>query len=317
MARKRTATLSDPEEGFCLEYLSNGLNATRAYKAVHPRAKTSTATTEGHKTLRKPHVAAFLATEQAARKVRLQMDGDEALEGLTRHARGDPRRLFKGNRLLPMDEWPDDAADCVKALKPGPFGTAKKRAKPLVPSRRRDAKPLKPTTRLVDADSPLTPPQEAFVLHYLSNGWNGTRAYLASHPRCTYESAATGAYESLRNAKIRARLQRELSTNFKALQMNADESLARLSIVGRADILDAYDDAGKMRPLREWPANLRLALKSVKRNAFGDYDIVFDDRVHAVELMAINGGKLSRSLNVRHGVAALAKIIDGDEGEDA
>ena len=47
-----------------------------------------------------------------------------ALEGITRHARGDIRKLFKNNRLLPISEWPDDVADCVKAIKPTPFGTA-------------------------------------------------------------------------------------------------------------------------------------------------------------------------------------------------
>ena len=52
------------------------------------------------------------------------MDADEALEAITRHARGDIRKLFKNNRLLPISEWPEDVADCVKAIKPTPFGTA-------------------------------------------------------------------------------------------------------------------------------------------------------------------------------------------------
>ena len=45
------------------------------------------------------------------------MDGDEALERITRIARGDLRKLFKAGQLLPI-------ADCVKALKPTPFGTS-------------------------------------------------------------------------------------------------------------------------------------------------------------------------------------------------
>jgi len=52
------------------------------------------------------------------------MNADEALETITRHARGDIRKLFKNNRLLPISEWPEDVADCVKAIKPTRFGTA-------------------------------------------------------------------------------------------------------------------------------------------------------------------------------------------------
>lgn len=124
MARKTPGTISDADQLFALEYLSNGLNATAAYRSTHPRAKQRTAEVEGSKLLRKPEVDAFIAKETKERKARLQMDGDESLESITRIARGDIRRLFKDNKLLPLADWPDDAADCVKSIKPTPFGTA-------------------------------------------------------------------------------------------------------------------------------------------------------------------------------------------------
>jgi terminase small subunit-like protein len=52
------------------------------------------------------------------------INNHEALETITRHARGDIRKLFKNNRLLPISEWPEDVADCVKAIRPTRFGTA-------------------------------------------------------------------------------------------------------------------------------------------------------------------------------------------------
>lgn len=115
---------SPTDELFCLEFLKNGENAKRAYMAVHPKAKERTAEVEGSKLLRKPEIAAFIEKERDERKKRLRMYGDEALEAITRIARGDPRQLFRNNRLLPIDEWPADALDCVKAIKPTPFGTA-------------------------------------------------------------------------------------------------------------------------------------------------------------------------------------------------
>lgn len=115
--------LSESDQLFALEYLKNGLNATGAYKAVHPRCSQRTAEANGYKLLRKTEVAAFIRDETEKRKARLQMEGDEALEGLTRIGRADIRRLYRNNRLLPISEWPDLEGDCVKSLKPTPFGT--------------------------------------------------------------------------------------------------------------------------------------------------------------------------------------------------
>ena len=50
------------------------------------------------------------------------MDADEALEGITRHARADIRKLFKDGKLIPVDLWPEEIADAVKAIKHTPFG---------------------------------------------------------------------------------------------------------------------------------------------------------------------------------------------------
>lgn len=50
------------------------------------------------------------------------MDADEALEGITRHARADIRKLFKDGKLIPVDQWPGEIADAVKAIKHTPFG---------------------------------------------------------------------------------------------------------------------------------------------------------------------------------------------------
>lgn len=125
MARKKATGVVESFEAFALEYLGNGFNATAAYRTVHPGVTQRTAEVEGSKLLRKPEVEKILDRERKARMKRLQMDGDEALEGLTRHARKDTndlRKLFKNGKLLPIEQWPDDVADCVKAVKPTPFG---------------------------------------------------------------------------------------------------------------------------------------------------------------------------------------------------
>jgi phage terminase small subunit len=105
-----------------LEYLANGHNATAAYRSVHPKCSQRTAEVNGSRRLRKAEVHAFIEREQQDRTKRLRMDADEALEGITRHARADIRKLFKDGKLIPVDQWPEEIADAVKAIKHTPFG---------------------------------------------------------------------------------------------------------------------------------------------------------------------------------------------------
>lgn len=119
----RPDTLSPTDERVLLEYLANGENALAAWQTVHPRASTGAAGVSGCRLLKKANAQTFLAAERAARAKRLQMDGDEALVGITRHGRGDLRKLFKDGKLLPIDQWPDDIADCIKTLKRAPDGS--------------------------------------------------------------------------------------------------------------------------------------------------------------------------------------------------
>jgi hypothetical protein len=116
--------LTHGAERFALEYLANGYNATAAYRSVHPKCSQRTAEVNGCRLLRKAEVQTFIEREQDERGKRLRMDGDEALIAISRMARSDLRKLFRNNRLLPVSEWPEDIADCVKALKPTPFGTS-------------------------------------------------------------------------------------------------------------------------------------------------------------------------------------------------
>ena len=118
------STLKITEELFALEYLRNGHNATAAYKAAHPKCKNdNTAAVQAHRLLRKPKIAAFIQQEQKARKKRLRMEADEALEGITRHARADIGDAFgKDGRLMAIKDMPADVRDAIKSIKQTPSG---------------------------------------------------------------------------------------------------------------------------------------------------------------------------------------------------
>jgi hypothetical protein len=82
----------------------------------------------------------------------------------------------------------------------------------------------------------------AILLEYFSNGMNGTRAWMATHPNSQYASAAVSASEWLRKPNISAEINRIL--NEKAMSM--EEALARTSDIARASLLPfvKVDDEG-------------------------------------------------------------------------
>jgi hypothetical protein len=51
------------------------------------------------------------------------MEGDEALEGITRHARAGIRRLFKDGKLIPVDQWLRSAVRVTSAWLTTVFST--------------------------------------------------------------------------------------------------------------------------------------------------------------------------------------------------
>lgn len=66
---------------------------------------------------------------------------------------------------------------------------------------------------------------------------NGTDAYMTVYPKASYDTARANAAKLLANTSIKAEIDRRL----KEKQMSADEVLARLSDMARADISEFVD----------------------------------------------------------------------------
>jgi hypothetical protein len=112
----------------------------------------------------------------------------------------------------------------------------------------------------------------------------------------------------LRIAKVEDFIEREQTARRKRLQMNADEALALISIVARADIGDAYDKKGKLLPIHQWPDSLRLAVKGIKPGPFGD-TIVLNDRLKALELLLTAEGRLRNKVDLSHSVEDVVALL--------
>lgn len=114
---KPTETLTAPQKVFCLTYLENGFNATRAYMKAHPTVNYQVAQTEGWRNLRKPAIASWLRERMDLAWKPLAMSGDEALARIALMARADLRCLFdEAGRLKPPHRWPEEIAELVEAV---------------------------------------------------------------------------------------------------------------------------------------------------------------------------------------------------------
>lgn len=135
----------------------------------------------------------------------------------------------------------------------------------------------------------LTASQREFLLEYESNGRNATTAYLKAHPGCSSRAAAAvEGSRTLRNPNVVRALERIRADRAARLNMAADEAAALLAIRARADIRFAYDDAGKLLPIHEWPDEFAHAVKTVK----ADGTIVLHDALKACITILQMHGKL-------------------------
>lgn len=134
----------------------------------------------------------------------------------------------------------------------------------------------------------LSENERAFVLIYEGNGRNATRAYLQIRPDVKVTTAAVEGWKLLRTPKVAAALEEDTRERFARLEMKADEALARISEIARADVSEAYGPEGILLPVYAWPERLRRCVKSIKANG----DVTLYDGLRASELMAQAGGKL-------------------------
>lgn len=120
-------SLSPKHKAFCLEYLRNGFNATRAYMAAYPKAKTTTAAVSGFHLIRNPKVAAYMAGAIEKHWKGLQMEGDEALARVALDARADLRMIVDDNGIRRrIEDWPHELANSAESVEFDEVGCVKR-----------------------------------------------------------------------------------------------------------------------------------------------------------------------------------------------
>jgi phage terminase small subunit len=107
--------LTSRQRLFCLEYLANGHNASKA--AISAGYSARSAAQLGSTTLRNHEVQAFLKSQLTPRVAKLELTAERLEAELARVAFFDPATMFdKDGRLLPVPEMLEDARRALRGF---------------------------------------------------------------------------------------------------------------------------------------------------------------------------------------------------------
>jgi phage terminase small subunit len=116
MTEKSTPLRNARHEQFCHEYLKD-FNATAAYQRVYPRSGEAAARRSASELLTNPDVARRLEVLRAALADQTGVETERIIGELKTLGFSDIRRLVDAQgRLLPVQQWPDEAAACVASI---------------------------------------------------------------------------------------------------------------------------------------------------------------------------------------------------------
>lgn len=160
----------------------------------------------------------------------------------------------------------------------------------------------------------------AFVNEYFLCNMNATDAYANTHPKATRESARRLGSQLLTNVDIQEEIQRRLEEK----QLSADEVLARLGDMARADMRDfikAFEigektavlvDLGKA--LEEGKTHL---IKKLKYNAQGGLEIELHDSQSALEKLGRHHNLFKDSVEHSGEVGLKVEFVNDWRGSDS
>jgi phage terminase small subunit len=177
--------------------------------------------------------------------------------------------------------------------------------------------------------SNLTIRQEKFVLEYMLDG-NGTQAAI----RAGYapQSADVHASRLLANAKVWEKICVNREKFMARRELSVERVLAEIVDIAFADLAEAFDEEGRLLPIREMPARVRRALTGIDVQELYEYErgtknrigllkkIRMNRKIAALDLLAkrlgivSDGGvKVNISADAPIPIETIRRIMDGGE----
>lgn len=159
----------------------------------------------------------------------------------------------------------------------------------------------------------MTPKQQAFVREYLID-LNATQAYIRAGYAARGNAAEVSACQLLRNAKVAAAVMLAQTKRAERTEVTSDWVLSRLALEAEADLADLYDDAGRVRPVKEWPLIWRQGLvagmdvETIGEGAGMVTKIKISDRIKRVELIGRHVNVQAFKEKIEHDVTVRQEI---------
>lgn len=143
------------------------------------------------------------------------------------------------------------------------------------------------------AKGALNDQHELFCLEYLKD-LNGTKA--AERAGYSAKSAAQQASRLLTNAKITDRITALKAQQFETVQVDANVILRELLRLATVDLGGAYDDEGKLLPIKKMPEDVRRAIAGIE--VFEEYEGSGKDREYIGDTVKVKIFDKNRSLEL-------------------
>jgi phage terminase small subunit len=123
----------------------------------------------------------------------------------------------------------------------------------------------------------LTKKQEEFIAVYLSNGYNATQAYLATHD-CSYETASKNSYKLYNNPEVKEEIKRRQKEHYETLNISAEriaEELASMAFAAKGD--KDYSGSVKLKALDLLQKQLGLQTQKIEADLNTDINITIEE----------------------------------------
>jgi phage terminase small subunit len=145
-------------------------------------------------------------------------------------------------------------------------------------------------------DEGLYPREALFVDQYLID-MSGTDAVLRAGYKCsTRKSASVRAARLMSDPDVVAAIERRKAARAQRVEVAADDVLRELKRLAFSDVRQLFDEAGKLKPMKDWPNEVAAAIggiEVVKRNVDSGDGVIDDvikvkvwDKPKALEMLA-------------------------------
>jgi len=148
---------------------------------------------------------------------------------------------------------------------------------------------------------------QEFLLHVLG-GETRVHSYQLVYPKASYQVAANKSTALCRKKEIKGIIDRDRLARGSMIEAQAQKTIENLQAIAFADVDDLFDEAGKVKEIKNLPKAIRQSITEIEINGDGTYKLKLNGKIEALKLLA----KITR-LTSEHSTNVQVQVIaEGD-----